>query len=150
VATLDHTDPPFTSRAPRLGSFEPALFLPAASWLTAGVPIGNGNIFHSQGSCLFFIGPGVKSSVGCHPSWNSTQFALVACDRGPQQVLIAGSLFEHLVVSDLVLRFLKLDHIMKKIADKAGGLKRKVRDRTRSVSKRVIAIAQAVRQRDGW
>ena len=36
---------------------------------------------------------------------------------------------------------------MKKIAGKAGGLKRKVRDRTRSVSKRVMAIAQAVRHK---
>jgi len=34
---------------------------------------------------------------------------------------------------------------MKKIAQKAGGLKRAVRDRTRSVRKRVIAIAQALR-----
>lgn len=40
-----------------------------------------------------------------------------------------------------------LTRTMKKIAGKAGGLKRKVRDRTRSVSKRVIAIAQAVRQK---
>ena len=40
-----------------------------------------------------------------------------------------------------------LTRTMKKIAGKAGGLKRKVRDRMRSVSKRVIAIAQAVRQK---
>jgi hypothetical protein len=85
-----HTDPSFTSRPPGLGSFEPALFFPAASLLTAGVPIRNGNIFRSQRSCRFFIRPRVKSSVGCHPSWNSTQFALVGCDRGQQQVLIAA------------------------------------------------------------
>ena len=36
-----------------------------------------------------------------------------------------------------------LTRTMKKIAGKAGGLKRKVRDRTRSMRKRVIAIAQA-------
>src|SRR5262249_22688830 len=35
----------------------------------------------------------------------------------------------------------------KKIAGQAGGRKRKVRDRTRSVSKRVMAIAQAVRHK---
>src|SRR6516164_6681525 len=40
-----------------------------------------------------------------------------------------------------------LTRTMKKIASKAGGLKRKVRDRTRSVRKRVIAIAQAVRHK---
>src|SRR5215469_11789606 len=40
-----------------------------------------------------------------------------------------------------------LTRTMKKIAGKAGGLKRKVRDRTRSVRKRVIAIAQAVRHK---
>jgi hypothetical protein len=40
-----------------------------------------------------------------------------------------------------------LTRTMKKIAGKTGGLKRKVRNRTRSVSKRVIAIAQAVRQK---
>src|SRR5246500_2248426 len=40
-----------------------------------------------------------------------------------------------------------LTRTMKKIAGKAGGLKRKVRDRTRSVSKRVMAIAQAVRHK---
>jgi IS5 family transposase len=40
-----------------------------------------------------------------------------------------------------------LTRTMKKIAGKTGGLKRKVRDRTRSVSKRVMAIAQAVRQK---
>ena len=38
-----------------------------------------------------------------------------------------------------------LTRTMKKIAGKAGGLKRKVRDRMRSVSKRVIAIGQALR-----
>jgi len=38
-----------------------------------------------------------------------------------------------------------LTRTMKKIARKAGGLKREVRDRTRSVRKRVIAIAQALR-----
>jgi hypothetical protein len=73
-----------------LGSLEPALFFPAASLLAARVPIGNGNIFHSQGLCLFFIRPRVKPSVGGNPSWNSTQFALVSCDRWQQQVLIAG------------------------------------------------------------
>src|SRR5215467_2424651 len=40
-----------------------------------------------------------------------------------------------------------LTRTMKKIAGKAGGLKRKVRDRTRSVRKRVIAIALAVRHK---
>lgn len=40
-----------------------------------------------------------------------------------------------------------LTRTMKKIAGKAGGLKRKVRDRTRSVQKRVIAIAQALRHK---
>ena len=40
-----------------------------------------------------------------------------------------------------------LTRTMKKIAGQAGGLKRKVRDRTRSVRKRVMAIAQAVRQK---
>jgi IS5 family transposase len=36
---------------------------------------------------------------------------------------------------------------MKQIAGKAGGLKRKVRDRRRSVQKRVMAIAQALRHK---
>jgi IS5 family transposase len=36
---------------------------------------------------------------------------------------------------------------MKKIEQKAGGLKRKIRDRKRSVTKRVIAIAHALRHR---
>ncbi len=40
-----------------------------------------------------------------------------------------------------------LTRTMKKIEQKAGGLKRKVRDRTRSVSKRVIAIAHALRHK---
>jgi IS5 family transposase len=40
-----------------------------------------------------------------------------------------------------------LTRTMKKIEQKAGGLKRKVRDRMRSVSKRVIAIAQALRHK---
>jgi len=40
-----------------------------------------------------------------------------------------------------------LTRTMKKIAGKTGGLKRKVRDRTRSVRKRVMAIAQAVRHK---
>ena len=40
-----------------------------------------------------------------------------------------------------------LTRTMKKIEQKAGGLKRKVRDRMRSVSKRVIAIAQAFRHK---
>jgi len=114
VAPLDHTNPSFTSCAPRLGSLEPTLFFPAASLLTAGVPIGNGNIFHSQGFGLFFIRPRVKPSVGCNPSWNSTQFALVGCDRWQQQALIAGPLFEHFIVSNnLVLRFLEFDHVAK-------------------------------------
>jgi transposase, IS5 family len=38
-----------------------------------------------------------------------------------------------------------LTRILKKIVQKAGGLNRKVRDRMRSVSKRVIAIGQALR-----
>src|ERR1700752_3036996 len=38
-----------------------------------------------------------------------------------------------------------LTRTLKKIEQKAGGLKRKVRDRMRSVSKRVIAIGQALR-----
>jgi IS5 family transposase len=42
-----------------------------------------------------------------------------------------------------------LTRTMKKMAGKAGGLKRKVRDRTRSVRKRVMAIAQAVRHKGG-
>jgi transposase, IS5 family len=40
-----------------------------------------------------------------------------------------------------------LTRAMKKIASKSGGLKRKVRDRTRSVRKRVMAIAQASRHK---
>jgi IS5 family transposase len=40
-----------------------------------------------------------------------------------------------------------LTRTMKKIEQKAGGLKRKVRDRRRSVSKRVIAIAHALRHK---
>src|ERR1700757_1538234 len=40
-----------------------------------------------------------------------------------------------------------LTRTMKKIVGKAGGLKRKVRDRTRSVRKRVMAIALAVRHK---
>jgi transposase, IS5 family len=40
-----------------------------------------------------------------------------------------------------------LTRTMKKIARQAGGLKRKVRDRTRSVRKRVMAIALAVRHK---
>ena len=40
-----------------------------------------------------------------------------------------------------------LTRTMKKIARQAGGLKRKVRDRTRSVGKRVMAIALAVRHK---
>jgi IS5 family transposase len=40
-----------------------------------------------------------------------------------------------------------LTGIMKRIEQKAGGLKRKVRDRMRSVTKRVIAIAYALRQK---
>jgi hypothetical protein len=100
VAPLDHTDPPFTSRAPRLGSFEPALFFPAASLLTVRVPIGERNIFHSHGLCLFFVRPRIKARVGCNPSWNSTQFAPMGFDRRQQQALIAGPLFEHFIVSD--------------------------------------------------
>ena len=117
VAPLDHTDSPFTSRAPGLGSLEPALFFPAASLLAARVPIRYGNIFHSQDLCLFFIRPRVKPSVGGNPSWNSTQFALVSCDRWQQQELIAGPLFEHFIVrDDLVLRFLELDPIANPLA----------------------------------
>ena len=40
-----------------------------------------------------------------------------------------------------------LTRTMKQIEQKAGGLKRKVRDRTRSVTKRVIAIAHAMRHK---
>ena len=40
-----------------------------------------------------------------------------------------------------------LTRTMKKIEQKAGGLKRKVRDRMRSVTRRVIAIAQALRHK---
>src|SRR6201997_3083912 len=40
-----------------------------------------------------------------------------------------------------------LTRAMKRIASKSGGLKRKVRDRTRSVRKRVMAIAQASRHK---
>jgi transposase, IS5 family len=40
-----------------------------------------------------------------------------------------------------------LTRTMKKIEQKAGGLKRKVRDRMRSVTKRVIAIGQALRHK---
>jgi IS5 family transposase len=40
-----------------------------------------------------------------------------------------------------------LTRTMKKIEQKTGGLKRKVRNRMRSVSKRVIAIAQALRHK---
>ena len=40
-----------------------------------------------------------------------------------------------------------LTRTMKKIERKAGGLKRKVRDRMRSVTRRVIAIAQALRHK---
>jgi IS5 family transposase len=40
-----------------------------------------------------------------------------------------------------------LTRTMKKIEPKAGGLKRKVRDRMRSVTRRVIAIAQALRHK---
>jgi transposase, IS5 family len=40
-----------------------------------------------------------------------------------------------------------LTRTMKRIVGKAGGLKRKVRDRTRSVRKRVMAIALAVRHK---
>jgi hypothetical protein len=36
---------------------------------------------------------------------------------------------------------------MKKIEQKAGGLKKKIRDRERSVTKRVIAIAHALRHK---
>ena len=36
---------------------------------------------------------------------------------------------------------------MKKIEEKAGGLKKKIRDRKRSVTKRVIAIAHALRHK---
>src|SRR5262249_39803557 len=70
--------------------------------------------FTPMAFCLFFIRPRVKPSVGCNRSWNSTQFALVGCDRGQQQALIAGPLFEHFIVSnDLVLRFLQFDHVAK-------------------------------------
>src|ERR1700757_720011 len=114
VAALDHADPPFTTRAPRLGAFEPTLFFPATSLLTARVPIGNGNIFHSQGFGFFFIHPRIKPSVGGNPSWNSTQFALMGFDRWQQQTLIARALFEHFIVSDdLVLCFLQFDGIAK-------------------------------------
>src|SRR5881409_3661449 len=40
-----------------------------------------------------------------------------------------------------------LTRTMKRIEEKAGGLKRKVRDRMRSVTKRVIAIGQALRHK---
>lgn len=40
-----------------------------------------------------------------------------------------------------------LTRTMKKIEQKAGGLKRKIRDRKRSVTKRVIAIAHALRHK---
>lgn len=40
-----------------------------------------------------------------------------------------------------------LTRTMKKIEQKTGGLKRKIRDRMRSVTKRVIAIAQALRHK---
>jgi len=40
-----------------------------------------------------------------------------------------------------------LTRTMQKIEQKAGGLKRKVRNRVRSVTKRVIAIAQALRHK---
>ena len=40
-----------------------------------------------------------------------------------------------------------LTRAMKKIEHKAGGLKRKVRDRMRSVTRRVIAIGQALRHK---
>ena len=40
-----------------------------------------------------------------------------------------------------------LTRTMKKIEQKAGGLKRKVRNRTRSVARRVIAIAHALRHK---
>ena len=40
-----------------------------------------------------------------------------------------------------------LTRTMKKIERKAGGLKRKIRDRKRSVTKRVIAIAHALRHK---
>ena len=40
-----------------------------------------------------------------------------------------------------------LTRTMKKIEQKAGGLKRKIRNRKRSVTKRVIAIAHALRHK---
>jgi IS5 family transposase len=40
-----------------------------------------------------------------------------------------------------------LTRTMKKIEQKTGGLKKKIRDRKRSVTKRVIAIAHALRHK---
>ena len=86
MAPLHLTDPSFTPRPPRLGSFEPALFFPAASLLTAGVPIGNRKHISLPMLLPFLHSPVSKIQHQLPPT--RTQFALVSFDRWQQQVLM--------------------------------------------------------------
>src|SRR2546427_248363 len=104
MASLDDTDPSFTSRPPLLTLLEPALLLSAPSLGAARLPIRNRDILHAHGPGDFFVHLRVETGIGSRAGRNPAELAAMRFHRWNQQVLVTRPLFEHLVVrDDLVL-----------------------------------------------